>query len=192
MAEEVVLCRDLNDYRACGSAPRNLTGAADRLVDFRSSPRLKLRFCGRPRDRKLVHAVELEGSARIAANPTSQNEHGDAIEEGFGNTRECVRQARAGDHVHHGKLAGRPRNTIGHEGSALFVRDQDGAHFRGTGQRVVKLDIVCARNAEGKGDAFIFQRAYDHVAASHFCHNNVRASLRMVSATRSAKAIIVR
>jgi hypothetical protein len=91
MAEEVVFRRDLNDDWACGGAPRNLTRAAERLVDFRALLCLELRFCDGTRNCELVHVVELEGSARIAANATSQNEHGNAIEAGFGNTRECVR-----------------------------------------------------------------------------------------------------
>ncbi len=167
VAEQVVVDGDLDEDGAGGRRPGEPAGAADGGVDLGPVRRPELGLADGPDDGGLVHVVELERPAGVAADAAPEDEQGDAVEVGLGDAGEGVGEAGARHDVHAAQAAGRPGDPVGHERCALLVGHQDGPHAVRPAERVVELQVVGAGDAERERHALILQRADDDLGAAH-------------------------
>ncbi len=98
--EKVVLRRNLHRDRARRTALRKIECATDRPVDIPSGCRTKSGLRHRCEQRELVDVVQLKRLAGIRSNPARQDHERNVVHQRFGDARQAVRDAGAGDNVH--------------------------------------------------------------------------------------------
>ena len=176
VGEEVEVRRDLDEHGARRARARDRARPADRGVELRAVGRQELRLGDRPHHRELVHVVELVCLPGVAADAAAEDEHRHVVQERLADPRHGVRQPRAGDDVGARHLPRGAPHRVRTEGRALLVGHQHGAHRLRLGERVVQLDVVRPRNAEGERDPLVLEGTHDDPPAGHAHLTRLRAA----------------
>ncbi len=168
--EQVVVGRDLDEHGSRRGGTGELAGPAHGRVDLRAVGRTQLRLGDGPDHPRLIDIVELIRFPGVGADPAAEHQQRDPIEKSLGDPRGGVGKPGAGHQVGAAQRPRRSGDGVGHERGGLLIRDQDRAHAGRAAQRVVKLDVVRAGDAEGEGNALVLEGAHYDLSSGQLRH----------------------
>ena len=149
LLEELQVHGDLDEDRAGDAGHGRSIRVEDRGHDFgvrRGAPRPLRQAL---QDRVLVELVKLVAEGDVGADAARDHEHGDPVQEGFADAAHGMGDPRGRhDHERSDRAAARSADSVGREGRARLVRDEDGLDLLRLVELVVDLRVVHAGNPE--------------------------------------------
>ncbi len=150
--------RDLHEHRTRLPARCDLVGAKDGRHDVLVPGDVKRRLGQALHELMQIHLVDLIAPSAVGAHPAGEDQHRDAVEEGFADAARRMGEAGGRYDDEGADARGQPAHGVGHERGTTFVRHQDRRDAIGAVELVIELGVLHARNAEGEPHPDLLER----------------------------------